>query len=105
MVDHIYGRVNLLKDVHRPHMFINELNLYIDYLEEKLVNECLLDAKSIKFYKTFSNNLIGGIIYYHELNKVYSLDDSFELLLMDAQKRLHNLTERIELSSLEELAV
>ena len=105
MVDHIYGRVNLLKDVHRPHMFINELNLYIDYLEEKLVNECLLDAKSIKFYKTFSNNLIGGISYYHELNKVYSLDDFFEVLLMDAQKRLHNLSERFELSSLEELAV
>jgi NAD(P)H-dependent flavin oxidoreductase YrpB (nitropropane dioxygenase family) len=28
MTDHIYGRVNLLEGVHRPHMFINELTLF-----------------------------------------------------------------------------
>ncbi len=105
MVDHIYGRVNLLKGVNRPHMFINELNLYIDYLEERLVNENVLDGKSIKFYKTFSNNLSEGIRYYHELNADYSLNDSFEVLLMDSQTRLINLTDRFELSSLEEVAV
>ena len=105
MVDHIYGRVNLLEGVNRPHMFINELNLYINYLEEKLENENLFDIKSIKFYRTFIYNLMEGIRYYHELNKVYLLENSFKVLLMNAQERLLNLTDRFELSSLEEVAV
>lgn len=35
MVDHIYGRSVTLTPDDRPHMFINELSLYIDYLKEK----------------------------------------------------------------------
>jgi hypothetical protein len=36
MVKHIYGKVNLLEGVKRPHVFINELKLYIDYLIKDL---------------------------------------------------------------------
>src|SRR5690606_29535396 len=32
MVDHIYGRQNLLANQERPHMFINELSLYLEHL-------------------------------------------------------------------------
>src|SRR5690606_2418775 len=30
MVDHIYGRANLLNQLKRPHVFINELQIYLD---------------------------------------------------------------------------
>jgi len=36
MVAHIYGQQNLLGEADRPNMFINELNLYIDYLKKDL---------------------------------------------------------------------
>ena len=36
MVDHIYGRVNVITRKDRPNMFIKELNLYIDYLKNKI---------------------------------------------------------------------
>ena len=36
MVDHIYGRMNLITDPNRPNMFVKELSLYIDYLQKKM---------------------------------------------------------------------
>src|ERR1019366_6549314 len=33
MVDHIYGRINILNAVKRSNMFVNELKMYVDYLE------------------------------------------------------------------------
>lgn len=35
MVDHIYGRINILNTLRRPNMFVNELVLYVDYLKKK----------------------------------------------------------------------
>ena len=35
MVDHIYGRISLITSTERPHMFIKELGLYIDYLRRE----------------------------------------------------------------------
>jgi len=34
MVDHIYGRVESLVPVERPHMFAKEINMYVDYISE-----------------------------------------------------------------------
>ena len=34
MVGHIYGRISLLTNPDRPHMFLRELALYIDYLRD-----------------------------------------------------------------------
>ena len=68
MTDHIYGRINLLKkDVYRPHMFINELELYVNYLEEQLQELSDLDNKTIKYYQNFCNNLLDGINYYKKV--------------------------------------
>ncbi|MFN2373383.1 MAG: hypothetical protein ABR545_06185 [Cyclonatronaceae bacterium] len=36
MVDHIYGRRESLVPANRPHMFAKELEMYVDYLEERL---------------------------------------------------------------------
>ncbi len=65
MVDHIYGRINVTKENNRPHMFIKELEVYMDYLK-KAVSENLkpLQAKEIKYFKSFQSNLQEGISYY-----------------------------------------
>jgi len=68
MIGHIYGRVDLLHGIKRPQVFINELNLYIDYLE-KLVTSALLnyDAKQIRYLIKFSVQLLEGISYYKSI--------------------------------------
>ena len=59
MTDHIYGRENIVTNSKRPHMFIAELHLYIDYLKEELTADIqtgLLDKKKKwqrRFYKGF----------------------------------------------------
>ncbi|MCX6161432.1 MAG: hypothetical protein NTV87_08885 [Ignavibacteriae bacterium] len=68
MVDHIYGRINIMKRKDRPHFFIKELGLYMDYFRN------LTDSFSInptdaqqKQLTNFRNNLADGIAYYKEL--------------------------------------
>jgi hypothetical protein len=48
MVDHIYGKVNIILEDNRPHMFIKELKMYIDHLKS-LLNE----KKPKKYLKEF----------------------------------------------------
>lgn len=69
MTDHIYGRRNILTNANRPHMFIAELLLYIDYLKEQLAEEFHTEqfAKKKKYYASFYNNLWDGISYYRRL--------------------------------------
>jgi hypothetical protein len=68
MVGHIYGKINLLTNVNRPNMFINELNLYVDYLKKdmELHAEALTDKKQ-KYFQKFREQLQAGIAYYNTL--------------------------------------
>jgi len=68
MVDHIYGRTNLLNDTPRPNMFIKELGMYVDYLK-KDINKSLgiMNEQKIKYFTEFKNNLLDGIEYYRKL--------------------------------------
>ncbi|WP_207435802.1 hypothetical protein [Sabulibacter ruber] len=68
MVDHIYGRFNALNQTYRPHLFINELKLYIDYWKTKKAEQLdTLPDKQFKYLQTFWQNLQAGISYYKEL--------------------------------------
>ena len=68
MTDHIYGRINVITRTDRPNMFIKELNIYIDYLNNK-IDEARdsMSAKQEKYLTNFANNLNEGINYYHKL--------------------------------------
>ena len=68
MVGHIYGKINLLENVSRPNLFINELNLYIDYLKVE-VNTYVknLNDKKGKYLVKFKDQLQHGIDYYKQL--------------------------------------
>ena len=68
MIDHIYGKANILEVAERPNMFIKELSMYIDYLKEKLGEYAgVVQPAQIKFLHTFQENLHEGIRYYQHL--------------------------------------
>lgn len=68
MVDHIYGRKNILNTLQRPSLFINELNLYVDYLKKEITkNIDAYTAKQEKQLQNFRTNLLSGIAYYKSL--------------------------------------
>lgn len=68
MVDHIYGRINLITHPNRPNMFVKELSLYIDYLHKKIDERVdFVNAQKEEFFTTFRANLIDGINYYKNL--------------------------------------
>jgi hypothetical protein len=68
MVKHIYGAVDLLDKVNRPHVFIKELNLYIDYLKTDMQKHLKdLSDKKRKSLTNFKTQLQQGINYYKEL--------------------------------------
>jgi len=68
MIDHIYGRINIIQHDDRPHMFMKELSLYVTYWTE-LLNEgkAIANKKKQDYIKTFYDNLINGISYYRDL--------------------------------------
>lgn len=70
MVDHIYGRINIIHRADRPHMFIKELMLYVDYWTE-LITEAkeTLDNKQRTYIQNFHKNLLSGIAYYRGLSE------------------------------------
>jgi len=68
MVSHIYGREKISFKISRPNLFINELNLYVDYLKKDLnaqLND--LNAKKTKYFEKFTTQLFNGINYYKNL--------------------------------------
>ena len=68
MVDHIYGRINVITRSDRPNFFVKELSLYVNYLKD-LINDLNLSPtdSEIKKIQSFHKNLMEGVAYYKEL--------------------------------------
>lgn len=69
MTDHIYGRKDIVHNKKRPHVFVAELVLYLNYLKEQLAKGDSSDSKRKIYYKNFINNLLDGIRYYQTLGE------------------------------------
>ncbi len=68
LIDHIYGRTNVINRSDRPNMFIKELKIYIDYLKDRFEDtKEEMTLKQEKYYIKFADNLENGINYYREL--------------------------------------
>jgi hypothetical protein len=94
MTDHIYGRTNLLNQTYRPHMFVKELIMYIDYFFN-LVKEQPnpIPDKQQKYIQAFRDNLLQGISYYqHLLTQLFPeanpQRDTMQLELLQAREQL-----------------
>jgi hypothetical protein len=99
MVDHIYGRDNILKCDNRPHMFIKELFLYVDYFSD-LMEETRgqVSPKEKRYFTGFYEKMLSGISYYRELaddetNKIFPTKDSILAELDKAEKELKKIYE------------
>jgi len=98
MLDHIYGRINILKGDARPNMFIKELKLYINYWNELLTEaKGVIDAKRKKYIHDFYKNMTEGMEYYKNLaNKVgeefSTIKDKIESGLDEAEYMLGKLS-------------
>ena len=60
MTDHIYGRGESLVSADRPHMFCQEIELYVNYYE-KLIETMGTSEAEIKYLEIFKANLEKGI--------------------------------------------
>ncbi len=101
ITDHIYGRVNVISRTDRPHMFIKELELYIDFLKKKIADaRDSVSAGTEKYLIEFVNNLKEGILYYQQLFENLSdvfIETKSEILkeLKAGEKKLIKLKEEI----------
>ncbi|MEA1878907.1 MAG: hypothetical protein U9N86_18835 [Bacteroidota bacterium] len=94
MIDHIYGRSNMITRTDRPHMFIKELNIYIDYLKDKLKETgAAATRKQSKYLQTFADNMKEGIEYYISLfsNLKEIFEDSRSSVLNELDESLKTL--------------
>jgi hypothetical protein len=65
MVGHIYGRTSLLDGKPRPHFFLSEIAIYIDFFVEELrMFRLALSPNPPKYFSEFKQNLLDGIAYY-----------------------------------------
>ena len=88
MVDHIYGRINILNTNRRPNMFIKELKMYIDYLKTKMDEApSPFTDKQIKYFDTFNANLNNGIEYYKKMfaENRDSLKETYDRVISDLE--------------------
>lgn len=85
MIDHIYGRTNIIDRTDRPNLFLKELRMYVDYLGGK-IDETLKPVadKQRKSLETFHENLQKGVDYYRGLFQQYKkqLEESDASLCM-----------------------
>jgi len=100
ITNHIYGRSNMISRIDRPNMFIKELNIYIDFLKNKLDEiKFSMDKKQEKYFVGFTENLKDGIAYYHNLFS--NVKDSFEEVRYSILNELEVSNKSLQLITLE----
>ena len=93
MVDHIYGRNNIMTRVDRPHVFINELTINVNYLETKIADNTIPTDKSNEIILGFKNYFLDGIKYYENLFQNNTVDS--ESVQQSSLKHLEELKTRL----------
>ncbi len=92
MIDHIYGRSNIITRTDRPNMFMKELKIYLDFLKTKIEETRVsMTNRQEKYLLTFVENLKEGINYYSGLfsdfNNIFEETKSSILSDLDASKK------------------
>ncbi|MFN9777158.1 MAG: hypothetical protein ACK54V_04775 [Candidatus Kapaibacterium sp.] len=94
MVDHIYGRTNIIERTDRPNFFVKELGLYVAYLRGA-INDCgaTISDNQRKYFESFRTNLLNGIEYYRTV--VPSVDSHFVADRENILRELDSYTEEL----------
>ncbi|MFD2512507.1 hypothetical protein ACFSRY_01400 [Pontibacter locisalis] len=103
MVDHVYGRFNALNNTYRPHVFVNELRMYVDYWKSKKEEQLqTLTDKQYKYLQSFWDNLQHGIQYYKQLLPTMFRDElERQVIMLD---ELLDAEDQLLLGRLEQVA-
>lgn len=100
MVKHIYGKTNLLQNISRPNVFVNELKLYVTYLRKEADAHLKeFSDKKAKQLEKFKSELDRGIEYYSAL--VPSLVERGKSIGNSMQEELTDLKSMIDRISLQ----
>ena len=93
MVDHIYGRTDIMQKPDRPVMFVAELRLYIDFLKKEMQEISYPTPRELKNWENYCKNLLDGIEHYRQSLSSYHLSNniSFESDLMHTQSEILEL--------------
>ncbi len=89
MSHHIYNGDEGIVRTDRPHMFVNELGMYLKYLSEKIEEHKEdWERKSGRYLNGFTSNMNEGISYYQELFS--SIGDTFNSVKESAINSLND---------------
>lgn len=94
MTQHIYGNLSVISHKNRPNMFIKELKMYVEYLRDEIESYSEeVNARQIKKWDTFKNNLFDGIDYYQNLfsDILSSEHENIQIQLQQYKEELKNL--------------
>ena len=84
MVDHIYGRTQLISQANRPHVFVREAELYLDFARTELDRFSLdLSSRKPSYFEEFKTNLIEGLDYYFSIADELNVEPEFTERLME----------------------
>jgi len=109
MTDHIYGRGNVISRTDRPHMFIKELGIYLEYLKNRIAeSQDSMNRKQEKYLSKFIHNLEDGIAYYQGLfenlsGQFKNIKDTVLAELSNGLKTLEGFKQDVEAHSLSEV--
>jgi hypothetical protein len=93
MTDHIYGRTNLLEDQQRPHMFVKELQLNLDYLNEQASTLKPGDSKQMKGVMDFGKQLLTGIEYYRAFGERLLINEELDRFKAEIENVSNSIAE------------
>ncbi|MCE7060631.1 hypothetical protein [Dyadobacter sp. CY343] len=103
LVGHIYGKIDLLSRKPRPHMFMNELRLYVDYLKKDMQRFAgSADVKKERYFAKFKDQLLNGIAYYRELIPLLNEPEAIQKEMLTQLASIEN--ELVPVSSASEAA-
>jgi hypothetical protein len=97
MVDHIYGRGESLVSLDRPHMFSQEVELYVTYFE-KLLSTMEMNEAGKSYLKVFLENLENGIDFILSIaeRKPYEGEnlETVVSFVLNQRERLHAISRK-----------
>jgi hypothetical protein len=92
MVNHIYGRLCVIVNKERQHMFLEEMRLNQEYLREEIKKFTQsFSTRPYAFFESFKKTLLEGIDYYQDLTKQF-IEEKREKFIAELEK----LQEEIE---------
>jgi hypothetical protein len=94
MVGHIYDRESVMTRPDRPHTFLRELRLYVEFLRKQLRLLAMdLCDNTPQYFREFKENLLTGVGYYAELARkgVSGLTETFATDLGTLREKIEGI--------------